>query len=78
MEPVAPLTPPVFLTDIDPAQVISVIFAVLFIIWALYTLITAYHWLRYGHNSAVAIPALITHILVSGFLALYAVSGVAP
>ncbi len=78
MEPVAPFTPPVFLTGIDPAQVISVIFTVLFIIWALYTLITAYHWLRYGHNSAVAIPALITHVLVSGFLALYAVSGVAP
>ncbi len=78
MEPVAPLTPPVFLTHVNPAQVVSIAFVLLFILWALYTLITAYHWLRYGHRSAVAIPALITHVLVSGYLALFAVSGIAP
>jgi len=77
MEPVAPLAPPAFLTAINPAQAISVLFTVLFIIWVIYTLVTTYHWLRYGHNSAVAIPALITHVLVSIFLAIYAVSGVA-
>jgi hypothetical protein len=55
---------------------ISVIFLVLFVIWALYTLIAGYHWLRYGHRSIVAIPALIIHVVVSWLLAGYAVSGI--
>lgn len=74
-EPLEVFAPPAFLQNVNVDQVVSVIFALLFILWALYTLITTYHWLRYGHRSSVAIPALITHVLVSGYLALYAVSG---
>ena len=74
-EQLVPLAPPAFLENVNVDQVVSVIFALLFILWALYSLITAYHWLRYGHRSSVAIPALITHVVVSGYLALYAVSG---
>lgn len=74
-EPLVPLASPAFLENVNADQVVSVVFALLFILWALYTLITAYHWLRYGHRSSVAIPALITHVVVSGYLALYAVSG---
>ncbi len=73
------LQPPSFATAfpaIDMGQVISVVFALIFIVWALYTLIASYHLLRYGHRSAVSIPAIITHVLVSGFLAIYAVSGI--
>lgn len=61
---------------IDIPSVISVVFAILFIAWVIYTAIAAYHLLRYGHRSAVAIPAIITHVLVSFFLALFAVSGI--
>jgi len=75
MQPVAPLTPPPFLANVDPAKVVSILFVVLFIIWVLYTLVTAYHWVRYGHRSSIAIPALVTHVLVSAFLAIYAISG---
>ena len=78
MQPVAPFTPPAFLANITTAQVMSVVFALVFILWAIYTVVTAYHWLRYGHRSAVAIPALITHVLISGYIALFAVSGIAP
>ncbi len=74
-EPLVPFAAPAFLQYVNVEQAVSVIFALLFILWALYTLITAYHWLRYGHRSSVAIPALITHVVVSGFLSLYAVSG---
>lgn len=74
-EPLQALTPPAFLENVQADQVVSVVFALLFILWALYTLITTYHWLRYGHRSSIAVPALITHVVVSGFLALYAVSG---
>lgn len=82
MEPVQPFVPPVDLaavwSRIDMVKVISITFTVLFIIWCVYTLVTAYHWLRYGHRSAVAIPALITHVLISGYLALFAISGLHP
>ena len=74
-EPLVALAPPAFLQNVNVEQVIAVVFALLFILWALYTLITTYHWLRYGHRSSVAIPALITHVIVSGYLAVYAVSG---
>lgn len=67
-----------FLPHISLVQVISLAFVLLFILWLVYTVVTSYHWLRYGHRSAVAIPAIITHILVSGYLALFAVSGLHP
>ncbi len=60
---------------IDMTGAISVLAAVLFMVWVVYTAIASYHLLRYGHRSAVAIPAIITHVLVSFFLAIYAVSG---
>ncbi len=70
MEALAPL-----LARIDITTVVSVTFAILFILWVVYTAIASYHLLRYGHRSAVAIPAIITHVLVSFFLSLFAVSG---
>ncbi|HRH55917.1 MAG TPA: hypothetical protein PK609_03570 [Candidatus Paceibacterota bacterium] len=74
-EPIEPLTPPVFLMGASTDGVLSIVFLVLFIIWTIYTLVAAYHWLRYGHRSAVAIPALIVHVVVSWLLAGYAASG---
>ena len=74
-EPLEVFATPAFLQNVNADQVVSVVFALLFILWALYTLVTAYHWVRYGHRSSVAIPALITHVVVSGYLALFAVSG---
>lgn len=74
-EPLEVFAPPAFLQHVNVEQAVSVVFALLFILWALYTLVTAYHWIRYGHRSSVAIPALITHVVASGYLALYAVSG---
>ena len=66
------------LAGIDPAKVVSVIAWVMFVLWLIYTVVAAYHWLRYGHQSSVAIPAIITHLVVSAALALFAVSGFAP
>ncbi|HWH16600.1 MAG TPA: hypothetical protein VNU25_03385 [Candidatus Paceibacterota bacterium] len=73
---VQPFTVLDFIRFIDVGKAVSVAFAILFIIWALYTVIAGYHWLRYGHSSAVAIPALIVHVVVSWLLAGYAVSGI--
>lgn len=75
-EPVASFDPTRFLAGADIQGIVSIVFLVLFIIWSVYTLVAGYHWLRYGHNSALAIPILIVHAVVSWLLAGYAVSGI--
>ncbi|HEY0979268.1 MAG TPA: hypothetical protein VGE23_00265 [Candidatus Paceibacterota bacterium] len=74
-EPLQPLTPPAFLSTLPVESVVSLLFLALFALWLVYTLVSAYHWLRYGHRSAVAIPVLIVHVVVSWLLAGYAASG---
>lgn len=76
-EPFAPAFDPAlpFFTPVETEQAVSILFAAGFILWALFTIITAYHWLRYGHRSSVALPALATHVIVSALIAIYAVSG---
>ena len=66
------------LAAIDPLKVVSVVAWIMFVLWLVYTIVASYHWLRYGHRSSVAIPAIITHLVVSGALALFAISGFAP
>lgn len=63
------------LRHVDVSSIVSVVAALLFIVWVIYTVIAAYHLIRYGHKSAVAIPAIIVHVSVSIVLALFAVSG---
>ncbi len=64
-----------YLGTVDLEHFLPVIVAVLFGLWAVYTLVAAYHWLRYGRSSAVAIPALAAHVFVSASIAAYALSG---
>lgn len=58
------------LSDIYPA-----IFAIVFLVWLLYSLVAAYHWFRYGHRSFLTVPALAIHVVVSGTLMLLATAG---
>ncbi len=60
---------------LDAMKILSVVVWLLFVLWGVYTIIAAYHWLRYGHQSSVAIPALVVHVVVSLALALFALSG---
>lgn len=46
------------------------------LVWTLYTLVIAYHWLRYSHGSSVAVPAIGTHLVISLLLAFYAFSSI--
>lgn len=57
------------------ASVFPVIFAIVFFIWVVYTLVIAYHWLRYGHRSFLAVPLLALHLIVSGALMVLATAG---
>ncbi|MGE5541314.1 MAG: hypothetical protein ACM3TU_03485 [Bacillota bacterium] len=61
---------------IPVAQVVPVVFFLIFFIWAVYTVVAAYHWLRYSNNTTLALCAITTHLIVSAWLAIYAVSGI--
>ncbi len=60
---------------IDGEKILAVVVWIVFVFWVIYTLVAAYHWLRYGHHSVIAVPAIIVHIVVSLTIAAYAVSG---
>jgi hypothetical protein len=60
---------------IDPSAIISIIFLVIFVWWLIYTLVAIYHWLRHASESWMAVPAVVIHLFVSGFLIFYATSG---
>lgn len=47
------------------------------ILWALYTLVAIYHWVRYSHAALIAIPAIAVHLVVSAILILFALSALA-
>jgi uncharacterized membrane protein YqjE len=71
-------TPPSILAEklpFSPDQALSVIFTLLFIVWAIFTLIALYHWVRYARNRWVTVPALTVHVAVSAALFLFIVSG---
>lgn len=68
--------PSQFLTEtLDAGSVVAVIFALIFIWWFIYTLVAAYHWLRFGRETWVAVPALALHLFISGWLLLFMTSG---
>jgi hypothetical protein len=57
------------------AQVIPVFFFLVFFVWAVYTIVASYHWLRYSNNTTLALSAISAHLIVSAWLAVYTVSG---
>ncbi len=61
----------VFSVGVVVAWVLYAVFA----LWALYTLVAVYHWLRYSHASLIALPAIAAHLFISFALMSYALSG---
>lgn len=60
---------------IDPTAIADALFYLVVALVVIYTLIAAYHWIRYGHRSVLAVPALAIHVAVSlGFIG-YAITG---
>jgi hypothetical protein len=66
---------PLILPSLPIAQVVPLFFTLVFIVWAIYTIVAFYHWLRYGDNIVVSLGAMGMHLFVSSTLAIYAVSG---
>lgn len=60
---------------ISAETALAVIFTLIFIWWAVFTAVAAYHWLRYGRESWVAVPALALHFIVSGWIFVFATGG---
>lgn len=68
--------PVVNLPSADFSSILTIVFFLVFVGWAVYSVVAAYHWFRYGHRSWLAIPALAIHIIVSGIFILLMASGV--
>lgn len=64
--------PPAFL---NPNVAAYALFFLVALIGVTFTLVVAYHWVRYGHRSPLSIPALALHIFVASGLLLFAASG---
>jgi hypothetical protein len=64
-----------FTETLDAGSVLAVVFALIFIWWFIYSLVAAYHWLRFGRETWVAVPALGVYFFVSGWLLLFMTSG---
>ncbi len=77
LQPFAPPTglPFVFSTLVTPHALLGWLFALVMIYWIIYTAVAIHHWLTYSHNSAVAFPAITTHLFVSFIVIVYAASG---
>jgi hypothetical protein len=60
---------------IDPSAVASALFYLVIVLVIIYTIIASYHWIRYGHRSVFAIPAIAIHIAVSLGLIGFALTG---
>ena len=55
--------------------ILAVIVTILFIWWAIFTVVVGYHLLRYARDSWLTIPALALHLVVSGWLFVFATGG---
>jgi hypothetical protein len=74
--PVIPIGPSFNLPEgLSLSAIFSVLFALIFIFWLIYSLIVIYHWMRHAQDSWIAVPAVAVHLFVSGWLIFYATSG---
>lgn len=70
-----PVRVPSLFTGADMQTVVAVIFTIVFIWWAIYTIVIAYHWFRYGRSGWLAVPAMAAHLFVSGWILIFITSG---
>ena len=81
-QPLQPFSPPTALfnqfhlsTPLTPGFAIEILLYTVFALWAVYTLVAIYHWLRFSHASLIAFPAIALHIFVSFALMTYILTG---
>lgn len=81
-QPLQPFSPPTALfnqfhlsTSLTPGFALEILLYAVFALWAVYTLVAIYHWLRFSHASLIAFPAIALHLFVSFALATYILTG---
>lgn len=77
-QPLTPFTGLPFELAISGTAFMGWAILIALIFWAIYTLIAIYHWIKFSHAAAVAYPAIALHLIVSGSLALFALSSLIP
>ena len=78
MEPTITSIPnliPAFATIVPVENVLAVVFTALFIWWLIFTIVLAYHWIRYARDSWMAVPVLAFHLAVSGWVFIFSTGG---
>ena len=58
-----------------PTGGITLVLAVVFGIWLIYTIVVTYHWFKYSHGSMATLPVLFVHLVVSVGCMTYALTG---
>lgn len=72
-----PTSLPISSFALPVAQILPLFVTLVFVVWALYTIVAFYHWIRFGDSLVVALGAMALHLLISASLAIYAVSAFA-
>jgi len=66
-----------FLSSMGIGKIEMIAFGIIFMIWIIFTIISAYHWIRYNYRSVITLPMIALHIFISFSLIMYAWSGIA-
>ena len=79
-QPLQPFSSPLALLSYLPngfSEGIAVkwLLLVVFVFWAIYTIVAIYHWLKYSHSSWIAFPAIAVHLFISFALASFVLFG---
>lgn len=79
-QPLQPFAPPTVLLEYMPDGVsagamIEWFLYIVFALWAIYTIVAIYHWLKYSHASLVAFPAIALHLFISFSLMIFTLTG---
>jgi hypothetical protein len=76
--PLPPISSPFALLSslgVSSSLAVEVLVGLVILFWVVYTLIAIYHWMHYSHAALIAIPAITVHLVISGILILFALSG---
>jgi hypothetical protein len=79
-QPLQPFSPPSAVLahlpfNLSTGSAVAILLGLVFVFWAVYTIVAIYHWLRYSHASAIAYPAIAAHLIVSFFIASFILTG---
>ncbi len=77
MPPQVPVVPnPLsFFSAASVESILAIVITIVFIWWAIFTVVVIYHWMKYSRDSVFAVPAIALHIFISGWIFVFATGG---